>query len=176
MIEMALWRMAPPSTLPMPPPTIGYFSIRNPNFGTMAFSSDMSFFSTSDNAIINPVVIAYGESGTTKVAVRAFADQIHANVISWNPSAQEVTISAIATDGFRMTVILTVDSSQAVVLDSTLIPRTVDIATFTEGRSGSPGSVRAVSVDGRVFLPVRFLAYVFGFNVYWDDGITIVRP
>ena len=44
------------------------------------------------------------------------------------------------------------------------LSETVDIAEAAPG-SGTPGTVRTVNINNRVFVPLRFLTEVFGYEI-----------
>jgi len=127
-------------------------------------------------AVLNHVITP-GQNSVLVIAVRAFSDHIGAD-INWNPATSEITLTGLATGGHRMTVVLTVGSNQATIIDSRVgVPITADIATWvisnspTGASSGDPTTVRPVTLGGSNFLPVRFLGYLFGFDVVWNNAI-----
>jgi hypothetical protein len=74
----------------------------------------------------------------------------------------------------RTTVLLPVGSNFATVNGTQ-----VDIATFVFQESGEWGSgpantVRTLLQNDRSWVPVRFLAYAFGFNVSWENHVTTI--
>jgi hypothetical protein len=145
-----------------------------PTFEPFTLTQGQAIFSPSINDMIDPAVINH--EGTTMIAFRAFGDKINADVINWNPVTRQVTMSAIAANGNRMTVVLTIDSNQAIITDSSIgIPIEVDIASWIISQNPelaaagiSPMTIRPIIVGVRTYLPARFLAYVFGFDVNWN--------
>jgi len=93
---------------------------------------------------------------------RVFAHWINGD-IDWDQATQTVTLTGIAADGTPTVVIMTVGSPVASINGVQ-----TDIAAFAAryGHSTGPvGSVNALNIDGRTFVPLRFLTNAFGRNV-----------
>jgi len=56
---------------------------------------------------------------------------------------------------------------------ATINGRSYDIAAFSGGASGPDGSVIPLNIDGRLFVPMRFLANAFVMPVGWLGGGTV---
>ena len=89
--------------------------------------------------------------GRTLVPVRYLADALGAQT-GWDAAAQKVTVTNGST-----TAVLSIGSSN-LTTDGKVIP--MDVA--------------ATIVDGRTYLPVRYVAEAFGFNVSWDAAAQAV--
>jgi flavodoxin len=86
------------------------------------------------------------ENGRTLLPVRAVVEEMGGNV-SWNSESKQATLN-----NDENTIILTIDSQTAVLNNEEKLLDT------------SP-----VIIDGRTFLPIRFIAESFGYNVEWND-------
>lgn len=92
-------------------------------------------------------------NGRTLLPVRAVVEEMGGEVI-WNSELQQATLKYGS-----YTIVLTVDSTQAIVDDNA---RILDSAPLI--------------INGRTFLPIRFIAESFGFEVKWsgeEQKITI---
>ncbi|HEY3364935.1 MAG TPA: alpha/beta fold hydrolase [Symbiobacteriaceae bacterium] len=89
--------------------------------------------------------------GRTLVPVRAVAEALGATV-QWNAATKTVTVVG------GHAVSLTIGKALAIVDNK---PVTLDVA--------------AQIIDGRTFVPVRFLGEAFGFAVAWDAGAQAVK-
>lgn len=99
----------------------------------------------------------YIEQGTTMVPVRYVSEELNAEV-DWNAETKQVTVTDPVTD---QQIVLTVDSTLAKVNGEEV---TLDL----------PAVVR----DGRVFVPLRFIAESLGGEVFWDEEtktVTIIK-
>lgn len=107
---------------------------------------------------IHPTV---GGQAVSMVSPRWVAYLVGADA-SWNAATSTFTMTRGA-----QSVALTIDSPMAVVNGAS-----VDIATFVGGASGPAGTVTALNLDGRMMLPVRFLADAFGYEIGFDAGVV----
>lgn len=99
----------------------------------------------------------YIEQGVTMVPVRYVSEELKAEV-EWNAETKQVTVTDLGTD---QQIVLTVDSTLAEVNGEEV---TLDL----------PAVVR----DGRVFVPLRFIAESLGGEVFWDEEtktVTIIK-
>ena len=93
------------------------------------------------------------DKGRTMVPVRFIAEALGLS-IKWDPEKRQVIISGENTD-----IVLTIDSNIAYVNG---VPTKMDS--------------EAVIVDGRTFVPLRFIAEAFGFEVQWNPPvITLIK-
>ena len=99
---------------------------------------------------------------------RVFADFIGGE-IDWNGADQTVTFSGFDANGGAVEVQLTVGSTNAIVNGDT-----VDIANFA-GASGPIGSISTINVNGRTFVPLRFLANAFLLDIRWQAGTVFLE-
>jgi hypothetical protein len=138
-------------------------------------------WSPSTQETIPHPVITHG--GVTRIALRVFANHIGADIIEWTAD-RVVILSAIAVNGERMTVHLPAGSNVATIIynDLGVVLENVDMATWvnnnspTGASSGPAGSVQTVIYNNFTYLPARFLAYVFGFDVSWANQVTTITP
>ena len=121
-------------------------------------------------AVENPFRFVDGAEGLSvaMVALRGFAYLIGGDDnISYTTTAtghvDTVTLTGVDVLGSPVSIHLTIGSNMAVVNGMS-----VDIASFAVG-SGPAGSVRAQIIEGRTFLPLRFVAQAFGYVV---DGTS----
>ena len=99
----------------------------------------------------------YIEQGVTMIPVRYVSEELKAEV-EWNAETKQVTVTDLGTD---QQIVLTVDSTLAEVNGEEV---TLDL----------PAVVR----DGRVFVPLRFIAESLGGEVFWDEEtktVTIIK-
>jgi len=107
------------------------------------------------------------------VSARAFAYFINGSPdqgVEWDAASGVATISGQDINSNAVQVVLTVGSNIAQING-----RPVDIAT--EARySGPAGSIQVVPTpDGRIFLPLRFLAQTFGRTVHAEGEVVVFR-
>jgi len=98
---------------------------------------------------------------------RVFADFVGATV-DWNEAARTATFTGIDTHGNSQTVVLTLDSPSATVNGNA-----VDIATGA-GQGQLAGNIRPVVIEGRSYVPARFLAGIFGVPIEFQSGTVIL--
>jgi hypothetical protein len=138
-------------------------------------------FSQSQNAWVEYPVTTQG--GVKRVALRVFGDHIGADIMIMTAD-RVVIISGLAVNGERMTVHLPVSSNLATIIynDRGVTLENIDIANWvnqnspTGASSGPFGSVQTILYRNLTYLPARFLAYVFGFDVDWAAGVTTITP
>jgi len=126
------------------------FAILMGTFGNVAFASSEISIMLNDTPIeldVAPII----EDGRTLVPLRAILEALGANV-DWNDQTQTATAELDET-----TIQLTIDSTRTYVND---YPVELDVAART--------------VDGRTFVPLRFVAENFGFYVGWDAERRVV--
>lgn len=114
-------------------------------------SSDMVVNGTPKTIDAAPVI----RNSRTLLPVRAVVEELGGEVI-WNSELQQATLK-YGSD----TIVLTVDSTQAIVNDDV---KSLDTAPMI--------------LDGRTFLPIRFIAENFGFKAEWngeEQTITISK-
>jgi hypothetical protein len=98
---------------------------------------------------------------------RVFADFVGATV-DWNEATRTATFTGTSTHGIQQTVVLTLDSPTATVNGSP-----VDIATGA-GQGQLAGQIRPVVINGRSYVPARFLAGIFGVPIDFQTGTVIL--
>ena len=107
------------------------------------------------------------------VSARAFAYFVNGNPdvgVDWNAATSTATLQGQDVHGNAVQVVMTVGSNIAQVNGTP-----VDIATFA-GQSGPASSIQVVPTpDGRIFLPLRFLANAFGRTVHADGEVVVFR-
>ena len=107
------------------------------------------------------------------VSARAFAYFINGSPdvgVNWDAATNTATVGGTDVHGNAVSVVMTVGSNIATVNGSP-----VDIATFA-GQSGPAGSIQVVPTpDGRIFLPLRFLANAFGRTVTLEGEVVVFR-
>jgi len=94
---------------------------------------------------------------------RIFADFIGGE-IEWVEATSTISFNGPDSNGNNVTVSLTNNSNRAIVNN-----QNVDIATFA-GASGPANSVNTIIIDGRSFVPLRFLANAFLLPINFQDG------
>jgi len=107
------------------------------------------------------------------VSARAFAFFVNGSPdtgVDWNAATNTATISGKDVYGNNVNVVMTVGSNIAQVNGTP-----VDIATYAN-QSGPAGSIQVVPTpDGRIFLPLRFLANAFGRTVQAEGEVVVFR-
>jgi len=107
------------------------------------------------------------------VSARAFAFFVNGSPdtgVNWNAATNTATITGQDVFGNAVSVVMTVGSNIAQVNGTP-----VDIATYA-GQSGPAGSIQVVPTpDGRIFLPLRFLANAFGRTVQAEGEVVVFR-
>jgi hypothetical protein len=98
---------------------------------------------------------------------RVFADFVGA-VVEWNEATRTATFTGYDRLGNSQTVSLTLDSPVAMVNG-----QSVDIATAA-GQGALAGNINPVVIAGRSYVPVRFLANIFGVPVDFVGGAVIL--
>ena len=116
-------------------------------------SPGSQFYKVNGETKVMDVAPFINEAGRTMVPVRFIAEAMGL-AVQWNAEKRQVVISGEETE-----VILTIDSNIA-MLDGTPV------------RMDS----KAVIVNGRTFVPLRFVAEAFGFEVQWNAPvITLIK-
>jgi len=117
----------------------------------------------------NPLIFRRNTTNTTDVgfvSVAAFLDLLRAvygvdsvptNDAAWDNSTQTATIYGPHKQGFTVTVVLTVGSTNV-----TINGVTMDIADSVGLASGPSGTIRVINEGNRNYLPLRCLAQAFG--------------
>jgi len=117
----------------------------------------------------NPLIFRRNTTNTTDVgfvSVAAFLDLLRAvygvdsvptNDAAWDNATQTATIYGPHKQGFTVTVVLTVGSTNV-----TINGVTMDIADSVGGASGPSGTIRVINEGNRNYLPLRCLAQAFG--------------
>ena len=149
-----------PPGIGVPGPGIGITPGQNFRFwegmGAMPTNVDGDF------QVVEEPFILYQTTPEWRVSMinpRAFAHLIGGS-INWNEATQTVTLTGPDANGVNdVTVVLTVNSNQAMVNGNN-----VDIATFAT-ESGPAGSVSTLNIGDRTFIPLRFIANAFGYQV-----------
>jgi len=125
---------------------------------------------TMPSNVENPLIFRHNTTGTgyevSYVAVAAFLDLLRAvygvdsvptNDQAWNDATQTATIYGPHKQGYTVTVELTVGST---IVTINGVP--MDIADSVGGASGPSGTIPAINVNNRNYLPLRCLAQAFG--------------
>ncbi|UZN23727.1 hypothetical protein GM182_07715 [bacterium 3DAC] len=111
------------------------------------------FYKVNGETKVMDVAPFINDAGRTMVPVRFIAEAMGL-AVQWNAEKRQVVITGEQTE-----VILTIDSCIAMV-------------------DGTPVKMdsKAVIVDGRTFVPLRFVAEAFGFEVQWNAPvITLIK-
>jgi hypothetical protein len=111
------------------------------------------FYKVNGETKVMDVAPFINDAGRTMVPVRFIAEAMGL-AVQWNPEKRQVVITGEETE-----VILTIDSCIAMV-------------------DGTPVKMdsKAIIVDGRTFVPLRFVAEAFGFEVQWNAPvITLIK-
>jgi len=138
--------------------------------GRLILRQDMPPMQANDGSMVNNPFILHNFGQGYVVSMlnpRIFADFIGGD-IAWEEATQRITFTGPDGNGNPVTVVLTVNSSQAVVNGNN-----VDIASFA-GASGPPNSVNTIIVMDRSFVPLRFLANAFLLPISFDAGTVIL--
>jgi hypothetical protein len=134
-----------------------------------------------------PEMIWYRAPGMTFeggfVGLRAFANVAGAEEISWNNANRTAFIAGWDWQGNWVTINMEQGSPTAQITRGTtrgasdLWAASVDIATFSDGRTGPAGTVIPIFRNDRIYVPFRFVFNAFGFSADYDierDG-NLVR-
>jgi hypothetical protein len=105
----------------------------------------------------------YGDARVTKMSGRVFAGFI-GGTTDWNAATNTATFTGVTTSGVDMVVSLTTGNPIAVVNG-----QNVDIATGAQ-QPQFAGQIVPVIVDGRQYVPARFLANMFGVPIEAQGG------
>ena len=126
--------------------------------------------------VANPFIRQEMTSGyaTSFVSGRVFASFIEATRLDWVAETDSVILGGIAANGDEVVVEVAVGQIDAVLIVNG-VTSTIDIAA-TAGESGPEGTVYTTRYGDFIYLPVRFLAVIFGLdtNNMWDSDIEQV--
>ena len=95
----------------------------------------------------------------------AYAAGVDTDNISW--ASRVATITGFNYQGQIVVVSVTPDSNMATVVTDG-IPTFVDIAMMADGLTGPYSTVRPLHEGGTIYLPLRFMFNVFGYQNYYD--------
>jgi len=109
------------------------------------------------------------------IALREFGEIVGDLNPSWNDENGRLTAQVTGThrDGSTVTVVVERGRHEAIIYRAGGEQQIVDIAAFVEGASGTRVYPH-LSAEGNFFLPLRFFAQAFGFNVSWDGATSQV--
>jgi|GEM_PF-2138850 len=121
-----------------------------------------------------------GQNRFGMVALRAFGYMIGAaeEDIVWNPEADggpTANVTAPHFNGEIVQIAVQMNNPRATVRVGNQEPAQPDIATVTYGNASLAGTVTPINVDGRIYLPLRFMAETFGFTVDMVGNVVIFR-
>jgi len=127
--------------------------VYNPYLGKIVIelAPGSQFYKVNGETKIMDVAPFISDAGRTMVPVRFIAEALGLTV-DWNAEKRQVTIT-----GENTQIILTIDSKQAIIGG---VPVELDVAP--------------VIVSGRTFVPIRFVAETFGFEVDWQPPVIIL--
>ncbi len=127
--------------------------VYNPNLGKIVIelAPGSQFYKVNGETKIMDVAPFISDAGRTMVPVRFIAEALGLTV-DWNAEKRQVTIT-----GENTQIILTIDSKQAMING---VPVQLDVAP--------------VIVNGRTFVPLRFVAETFDFQVDWQPPVVIL--
>jgi len=109
------------------------------------------------------------------MGIRAFAHLAGLEAPVWDGANRQATLSGVCvTTGDTIQLLVGLDSFYAQITRNGVQQPLVDIASASNYLSGPRGTVRPLDIEGRIFLPVRFVAETFGFVVDWDGTREIV--
>ena len=114
-------------------------------------------------------------SGVSMMGIRAFAHLAGLDAPVWDGANNQATLSGVCvTTGDNIQLLVGLGSFYAQITRNGVQQPLVDIASASNYLSGPRGTVRPLEIEGRIFLPVRFVAEAFGFVVDWDGSREIV--
>jgi len=108
------------------------------------------------------------------ISLRAFAYFIGDSNPVWDGDIRMATTSGFDAYGNWVTVEVVQGSAVANIVVNDVVWQ-VDIATATDFLSGPAGTVVPVFINNRIYLPLRFVAEVFGFTVTAEGSDVVVR-
>ena len=141
--------------------------------GSIALWQGMPTVTDSEgHATANPFMF---HNSVSMMGIRAFAHLAGLDAPVWDGVNQQATLTGTCiTTGDSITLLVGLGSFYAQVTRNGVAQPLVDIASASNYLSGPRGTVRPLEIEGRIFLPVRFVAETFGFVVDWDGSREIV--
>jgi len=125
-----------------------------------------------------------GPNRVAMVSLRSFGHLLNGETVvggnvagvSWNPGLAQAQLTAQDNNGEYVTIAVWTGEPQAAISRAGQPQQNVDIATAVGGQSGPAGSVVPVFVNDRIYLPLRFFADAFGFDIAVENDVVTITP
>jgi len=114
-----------------------------------------------------------GPNRVGMISLAVFAEEFLGTTPVWDSAARTGSIQGLDVNGNQVAVSFTIGST-SINISTNGGYETVDIADFVQGLSGPSGTVRPTILDGRAYLPLRFIANAFGLNVSHEGAVVTI--